>query len=206
MIWLKNSSFCQMPLFEEIYHKVFELLQARLPAYLTYHSPQHTSYVLEKAEFIARHENISEDDLSLIKLAALFHDAGFIRQYKGHEEAGCEIATEYLEDYSVDAGDIDQICKIIMATRTPQSPSNLNERIMCDADLEYLGTDLFFSVSKLLFQELQYMDPNLDEKTFREIQINFLQNHIYHTSYCKENREGKKKENLQVLLMQGDNL
>ena len=191
-----------MPLFEDIQHEVFELLETQLPSYLTYHSPHHTRYVLEKSEIISGHENVSEEGVFLIRLAALFHDVGFIRQYKGHEVAGCEIARQYLQKYPIESHHVDQVCSIIMATKTPQSPMNLNERILCDADLEYLGTDLFFSISKLLFEELHFINPSLDHDAFREIQIDFLKNHTYHTTYCKENREEKKKQNLEELLLQ----
>ena len=58
--------------FQEIYDDVFHLLRTNLPVYLTYHTPQHTAYVLEKAEHISKQENVEHHDLRLIKIAALF--------------------------------------------------------------------------------------------------------------------------------------
>jgi len=185
--------------FDEIYQKILRLLETQLPSFLTYHSSHHTAYVVEKAEYIALQENVNQKDIFLIKIAALFHDIGFIKQYKNHEEAGCVIARDVLKDYNFPDYDVEEICGMIMATKIPQSPKTLNEKIVADADLEYLGTDLFKPVSHLLFQELHYLDPELDITAFHKIQIDFLSNHNYHTDYCISNREGKKQRYLQEL-------
>ncbi len=188
-----------MTLYQEIHDKVFHLLQTQLPSFLTYHSYKHTAYVLEKAEFISAQEKVSPHDLYLIKIASLFHDIGFIKQYKDHEEAGCDITREFLQDYSFDSVDVDQICGMIMATKIPQKPNTLNEMIVSDADLEYLGTDLFYQVSQFLYKELHYLDPDLDIPAFNRMQVNFISAHTYYTDYCKKNREEKKWENLRQL-------
>ena len=185
--------------FDEIYQKIFRLLESELPSFLTYHSPHHTAYVVEKAEYIALQEDINQEDIFLIKTAALFHDIGFIDQYKNHEEAGCIIARETLKTFDFTNHEVEEICGMIMATKIPQSPQTMSEKIVADADLEYLGTDLFKPVSHLLFQELHYLDPELDISAFYKIQIDFLSNHIYHTDYCIRNREQQKQGYLQEL-------
>jgi uncharacterized protein len=188
-----------MSLYENIHQKVFQLLEKELPSFLAYHSPYHTAYVIEQAEIIYSIDGTPNENLLLIKTAALFHDIGFINQYKNHEEAGCEIARDLLQnDFSTE--DIQAICGMIMATKIPQRPLTANEQIVCDADLEYLGTELFYPVSDLLFQELHYIDHELDQAAFRQIQIDFLTNHTYHTEFCRLNREPLKQIHLQQLL------
>jgi len=44
---------------------------------------------------------------------------------------------------------------MIMATKIPQSPKNLLEQIICDADLDYLGRERYEENSLLLLQELR---------------------------------------------------
>src|SRR5688572_6960101 len=121
--------------FEVMHQKVFHLLETELPSFLTYHSPLHTAYVMEQAELIASHENIDHKELFLIKIASMLHDIGFIQQYKNHEEAGCQIAVDLLEELSFNKEDIERICGMIMATKIPQSPKTLSEQIVADADL-----------------------------------------------------------------------
>lgn len=186
--------------FAELHDKVFHLLDTQLPSFLTYHSPKHTKYVLQQAEIISIHEKVSEHDLYLIKVASLFHDIGFIKQYKDHEEAGCEIAAKHLRQYSFDEADAQQIYGMIMATKIPQKPHTLNEKIVADADLEYIGTDLFPKVGQFLYREMHYLDPDLDIPAFNQIQIKFISAHTYHTDFCKNHREEKKLQNLKQLM------
>ncbi|MDQ3015236.1 MAG: HD domain-containing protein [Bacteroidota bacterium] len=189
-----------MEILEDIHQAAVTLMEKHLPSFLTYHSIAHTLYVMDKAEFIAEQEKVSHHDKLLIRLGALFHDTGFIRQYKNHEEAGCEIAREVLDRFNFDEMETNQICDIIMATKIPQSPMTLCERIVCDADLEYLGTDLYPLISQSLFTELQYINPELERSTFNRLQVSFISNHVYHTNYCKLHREEKKWQNLKNLM------
>jgi uncharacterized protein len=189
-----------MSIFQELHDDVFEILHSRLPAFLTYHTPEHTAYVIEKAEYISRQENVDGHDLYLVKIAALFHDIGFIRQTNHHEDIGCEICSEKLRQYGFSIEDIQTICGMIMATKIPQHPVTLLEKIVADADLEYLGTELFHPVSLQLYNEFLHYDPHLTIHRFNEIQVSFLKRHHFHTDYCKEKREGKKQKHLQELL------
>lgn len=189
-----------MRTYQELHDEVFSILQSRLPSYLTYHTPEHTAYVIAQSEIISRHENVNGHELFLIKTAALFHDIGFIEQYRNHEEKGCEICQDILSRHQFSQEDMEKICGMINATKIPQQPHTLAEKIVADADLEYLGTDAFYPISQQLFHEFRYLNPALDLKGFNEIQINFIRNHQYHTSYCRMYREEKKQENLQEIL------
>jgi predicted metal-dependent HD superfamily phosphohydrolase len=181
--------------FEEIKNRIYEDILEKLPSHLTYHNLDHTAYVLEKAIFLANQSQVDAYDLELLKLAALFHDTGFIDNPKDHEEKGCGIARSYLsEEYSEEQ--LLKISGMIMATKIPQSPTNHLENILADADLEYLGTDLFEQIGENLFQELKHFNPNFTEQAWDELQLVFMQKHHYHTEYCRQNREPKKQENL----------
>lgn len=181
--------------FEEIKNRIYEDILEKLPSHLTYHNLDHTAYVLEKAIFLANQSQVDASDLELLKLAALFHDTGFIDNPKDHEEKGCVIARSYLsEEYSEEQ--LLKISGMIMATKIPQSPTNHLENILADADLEYLGTDLFEQIGENLFQELKHFNPNFTEQAWDELQLVFMQKHHYHTEYCRQNREPKKQENL----------
>jgi uncharacterized protein len=186
--------------YQDLHDEVFDILHSRLPSYLTYHTPDHTAYVIAQSEMISRHENVDDYTLFLIKTAALFHDIGFIEQNKDHEEKGCEICWKMLTRYKFTTEEIYQICGMIYATKIPQQPTTLSEKIVADADLEYLGTDLFSPISQGLFKEFQHFDPTLDIDGFNKIQIDFIRHHHYHTTFCLENREAKKQKNLQDLL------
>src|SRR5438477_3878064 len=118
---------------------VFAKLTADLLPDLTYHGIHHTKDVLTAVIMLAKAEQMSPSDTLLIKTAALYHDIGFTKQYKNHEEAGCEIARKSLPMFGYDPVQTEKICAMIMATKIPQTPQNILEQILCDADLDYLG-------------------------------------------------------------------
>lgn len=185
--------------FNIILTDVTKLLNEKTPKYLTYHTAEHTLYVLEKAVYIAEKEKVSKADLKLIKLAALYHDIGFIETHIDHEEVGYEIAKKQLKAYGYTKEDINKICGMIMATKIPQKPQNLLEQIVADADLEYLGTNHFETISELLFEELKHFDTNLTREQWTQIQIDFISNHSFHTKYCRTYKSFRKYNNLRKL-------
>lgn len=185
--------------FEKIKSLVLYRLENELPAYLTYHSAEHTQYVLNKAVEIATHENVKGEDLDLVKFAALYHDVGFLVQKDDHEALGCEIIRKECTAYGLSDSAIERICGMVMATKIPQNPQNLLEEIVADADLEYLGTEHFDIGSDRLYRELKYDDPKFSMKQWLEIQIKFLSAHHYHTNFCRLHREPKKWEHIERL-------
>ena len=80
-----------------------------------------------------------------------------------------------------------------MSTKIPQSPKNHLQKIICDADLDYLGRDDFYSTGNKLFQELNATGTKLDEEGWNRLQIGFLDKHHYWTKTSKAIREPKKK-------------
>jgi HD superfamily phosphodiesterase len=175
---------------------VINLLKDNIPENYYYHNYKHTLYVHDTALEIAIHENCTANELDLISTAAFWHDTGYIKTYKNHEEESCNLARQYLPDYGYSADDIDIVCGMIMATKIPQSPKNKLEEILADADLEYMGTKSFDSTADDLFKEINSINPDLTEEKWIYTQISFLQNHHYFTRFCVENKEPVKQDYL----------
>lgn len=182
--------------YKEIEDYIVAKLKRELPKNLYYHGLHHTLDVLESAERIGREEKISDSDMQLLKTAVLYHDSGFTKVYKNHEEIGCDLAREDLPKFGYTPEQIEKVCGMIMATKIPQRPNNKLEYIIADADLEYLGTDKFWDIGRTLFEEIRiYLDVD-SERQWNIIQMNFLKSHSYHTDYCKKNRETAKQLHL----------
>lgn len=180
------------------------LLSSKLPALFVYHNFEHALYVAQKAEEIARYEKCTEEEIMLIRIAALWHDVGCIVAYVGHEEESCRLAQQYLPQYKFSANDIEIICGIIRATKIPQTPKTKLEAILADADLEYLSTNTVAEKATDLFKELQSLVPSLTKKAWDKMQISFLQTHRYFTPYCKKNKEPVKQAYLKELIAAGE--
>lgn len=188
-----------MKTFDQIYHKVIQNLERGLPEWLTYHNVNHTLYVLEQAQKIALYEQVNDRDLLLVKIAALYHDSGFLVNRKDHENIGCSIASKDLSSTDLEPSEIKKICGMIQATHIPQQPETLPEKIVADADLEYLGTDNFEDFGNKLYREILHSRPELTILEWDKIQIDFLSKHHYHTAFCKKYKEPVKQKNLELI-------
>ena len=78
------------------------------------------------------------------------HDAGFTQTYAGHEDVSCEMAKTLLPQFDFSQEEIDRVVGMIQATKIPQKPKNLLEKILADAALLYLGTMRFKKVGDTL--------------------------------------------------------
>ena len=182
--------------YEQIYSILMPMLENELPSYITYHTADHTKYVIAAAEQLAISENVTGDDLILLRTAALFHDAGFLQQSKGHEEISCILAREYLPHYGYNDGQIEHICRIIMATRLPQSPVDLLSKILCDADLFYLGREGYSANAQRLFEEYKSTGVVKVEPEWQLLQVEFLSGHTYFTNSAVNLLEAIKQKTL----------
>lgn len=133
-------------------------------------------------------------------LAALFHDTGNSKIFDGHENFGMTEANLFLQNWEYPVDKIALIMDCISATRIPQQPNTTVEKILCDADLFHLGCKSFHKKNKLLRKEWsKFLDLEYDETTWNQMNIKFLKQHIFHTSYGKKILEPIKQGNLKEL-------
>ncbi|WP_167616840.1 HD domain-containing protein [Maribellus sediminis] len=166
---------------------------------LSYHGVHHTLDVLRVCNEYVKRMNISPDDAYLLRTAALLHDIGFIHTYNDHEEESIKYAKKLLPEWNYSEEQIEIIAGMIRATKIPQLPKTTLEKIIGDADLDYLGTDAFYTIGNTLFKELMAFNKISSEEDWDKIQIRFLQNHTYHTPFAQNNREPLKQKHLHAL-------
>ncbi len=166
---------------------------------LTYHSAAHTRDVYEQAVRIADAEGVSAEEIRLLKLAALFHDTGFLRTYAQHEMMSCRIFREKTAGYALTVQERELIEGLIMATCLPQEPQTHLQQIICDADLDYLGRDDFFVIGDSLRREFRQFGIVDSDQAWEALQLKFLNGHRYHTANSRELREPVKQQHLRKL-------
>lgn len=169
-------------------------LRKELPRHLSYHSVAHVKDVYQAAERLAAAEGVKGEELLLLLTAVLYHDCGFIVQSNEHEQIGCDIARESLPQFGYTPEQVERICGMIMATRIPQTPQNLLEEIIADADLDYLGRDDFWSIGDKLFTELRMYGIIGTDEEWNALQLKFLEQHNYFTRTAIDTRRKKKDE------------
>ena len=166
---------------------------------LHYHSLDHTLYVLKVCNDYIKRLKIDKHDAYLLRTAALLHDIGFFWTYDNHEEIGLNYVREILPEFGYSSKEIKRISSMILATRLPQQPKNILEKILCDADLDYLGTDLFYPIGNLLLKEFMAYGYVKKASDWNDVQINFLETHYYHTEFARRNREPVKQAHIAEL-------
>ena len=183
--------------FTDLQEIILDRLEKELPSYLYYHNVKHTIDVINQAELIGYGEGVDDEAILLLKTAALFHDAGHIIGYDNHEFYGTQLAKEYLPQFQYNQQQIDRICDLIMATQIPPNPNNLLEKIMCDADLDYLGRSDFIPVSNTLYEELKEQDKIDDLNEWNQMQLKFISGHQYFTQTAMNLREVNKQKQIE---------
>ena len=185
--------------FNDIQELVLDRMEKGLPDNLYYHNVKHTIDVVTEVELIGLAEGISDREILLLKTAALFHDAGHIRSYDCHEEVSVELAREFLPAYGYSSEELDVVEELIMATKMPPSPVNLLEKIICDADLDYLGRSDFIPVSNSLFNEMKEQNKVGSLEEWNKLQIKFISKHQYYTETARKLREVNKQKQIERL-------
>ncbi len=168
-------------------------------ANMYYHNVEHTKDVITRVEVLGRGEGVSDEQLLLLKTAALLHDIGFIISYENHEDNSILFAKELLPKYKYSEKQIEEVAGLISASRIDAKPITILEKIIKDADLDYLGRPDFVPVSESLFEELKSFNTKLSIEEWNKQQYDFISNHTYYTKSAKNLRQVNKEKQLQKI-------
>jgi predicted metal-dependent HD superfamily phosphohydrolase len=185
---------------QKLKHFITEKLKAELSNNLYYHGVQHTQHVLISCNQYIKRMQIESKDAYLLRTAAIMHDTGFIWNFENHENESINYTRELLPQWNYTEIEIEQIVGMIRATKIPQQPKTVLEQILGDSDLDYLGSDLFYKIGNQLYKELLAYNKISSKEEWDRIQVNFLQNHEYHTPFAKKHREPVKQKYLHEIL------
>ncbi len=162
-----------------------------MPVKYCFHNYDHTLQVIKGIELIGAKEGVDQDDMKLLKIAAWFHDTGYSQGGVDHESRSAELASDFLKG-KISTDQLEIIQGIIMATKMPQTPQNLLQMIICDADLSHLGNEHFWERNDLLKDEMEKNGIKMGKTEWLEFEIKFISNHTYHTKSASELYEANK--------------
>ncbi|MNJ84531.1 Adenylate cyclase [compost metagenome] len=193
--------------FEHMRSDILNKLKSMLPEEVVYHDLGHTLNVEKAAIRLGRLEGLNEDEMLLLRTAALFHDTGFIFTYDHNELHAVRLMEQMLPKYGFNAEQIQVIREMILATSLDIEPVGLLQEILCDADHDYLGRADYYVVAAKLQQEMIAFGKEMSEEKWLQMQIRFLgETHQFYTITAlnirqkgKTNRLADLKINLEVL-------
>jgi HD superfamily phosphodiesterase len=179
---------------------VTKLLKENLSSEYTYHNLQHAGEVFSGVTEIGENSNISNEELEVIQVAALFHDTGFTKGYLDHEFKSAEIAKEYLENINYPRIKIEKITEIIVITTLGNIPANLLEMIIKDADNLHVGKEDFYSNSLLLKSEWETFEyRKYTHEEWLQSSLDFLNRTAFFTEYANSKYDEGRQKNIFLL-------
>ena len=96
---------------------VVSLFTRKLNKDYLFHNLSHTQQIVNSIKELIIGEKITEVEANILFFAAWFHDVGSIYRKENHIEASVNIATTFFEEYNIDNVIIDDVVRLIRATK-----------------------------------------------------------------------------------------
>ncbi len=174
-----------------------KILEEELPEDVSYHSLEHTTFVVEAATEIGQHSDLAEEDMEILQIAAWFHDLGYRQSVQNHEDISTQMVLEFLGAQGYDDHKAAKVAGCIMSTKIPQSPKTKIEEVLCDADLLHLADSNYFEKSGLLQHEIsQLKGVEIEDAEWMKMNKKFIKEHTFFTDYARERYRTAKQKNL----------
>ena len=166
----------------------------------TFHDYNHTKETVVAGWEIAEGMQVSADELETVLLACWLHDLGLLHARDNHEVISAEIAKNFLAKHGVSREKIKDVNVCILATKIPQRPATMLEKIVCDADISHLGKDSYFKKNALLRREFELnRRETYSDMEWWLLNKDFFQKHRYFTSYALKRYNPQKILNLKII-------
>jgi len=149
---------------------------------LFFHNFKHTWDVYEQVELLAHSENLKDEDVLLLKTAALLHDIGYAIAYQDDIQIlSDDMARESLPIFHYKPQQINRICQLMKATHYESIPNGIMEEIMHDANLMYFGRTDYLAQTMCLFREQEKLNIPVNKTQWLTDQIRLLTKHQFYT-------------------------
>ena len=176
-------------------HYVTNLLTKELSQEFTYHNLNHTAIVVEGIMAIGKGENLTDEEMEILLIAAWFHDTGYVRTQLEHEEESARIATEFLKQADTSEDLISNVCACILATKNGVVPEEKLHQVIRDADMFHLSKSEYTQFADNLRKEISLLyDKNYSDLEWHNSNLAFLANHHFYTEYAKESIFDSKEQ------------
>lgn len=179
---------------------VRKLLKENLTEDHRYHDLAHTLAVRDACRKLAQQQDMELEQLEILELASLLHDIGYTETYNGHEVVSHRIAKAFLDKKGYPAHKLQQVLNCIDVTFPGAHPHNLIQQIIKDADYVNLAsTDYLNSIEALRHEWEVFLNKKYDNKSWYELNYDFLKNHQYITPAARKLFEPQKETNRKEL-------
>jgi len=159
--------------------------------------------VVNAVKEICALEGVTAQTAELLEIAAWFHDTGYDQGAEGHEQRSADFAIAFLKERNYPSAAINTIKDCILATKYPQAPQTLFEKILCDADLSHLGKAIYWTRCGKVREELALVKGLvMNEEDWIDFELEFMQNHQFQTKTGLALYEKNKRKHIKQLIKQ----
>jgi predicted metal-dependent HD superfamily phosphohydrolase len=180
---------------------VSDFINGKLSNAYSYHNLDHTVGVVKAVESLCNEEKVAPLDKEMLLVAAWFHDTGYTKACKNHEDFSVEIAARFLKEKEKSDDYIATVSSLIKATAKEYVPQTLFEKIIKDADFHHILDDNYIFSCEGLRKEWE----NVEGKVFSDMEWAvenefFLSKvHQFYSPYAVEHWQPLKDKNLKRL-------
>lgn len=185
---------------------ITQLLQERLDGKFSYHNLQHTKDVVAAIETLCKAEQVEETATKALLLAGWFHDAGYVECSENHEQRSVSLAQEFLSSKKATVSLQEMVSRLILATQYHHVPESPLEAIIKDADYVHLANENYPETLERLRKEWEHdIDKKYCNFDWFTLNIEFLEQHHYYTTYAQKHWQRLKEQNLKIIAAQLQN-
>jgi HD superfamily phosphodiesterase len=193
------------PITKQAEEHVIHLLKSNLNGDYRYHDLAHTLSVRDASLELGRRYRMSDEELEMLELAALFHDTGFTRSYDNHEDASKELLAEFLQAADYPEEKIEHIKQLIEATRVGVEPETLLGRVLKDADFNTFNSSYAAKSEALRHEWRLFRGVKMTDAEWRLNNLDFWSDHKFFTGEGQAMFGEQRRKYLKALKKQIEN-
>jgi hypothetical protein len=173
------------------------LYSDKLPGNIIYHNFENALRVRKYAETIGQQSGLSPEEMNILRICALFRDAGYISSYENHREESIKMTTAFLAAQGIEQQHIDHVTGVIRSSQPPHKPESMLAQVLCDASMMFIAEDNGTRLFDLVLDEMEMNRPApVNKKALEKEFLKILTQHIYFTEYGQTVLQPKKEVNV----------
>lgn len=164
----------------------------------SYHNAVHSQDVCAALEEFLQStaDPFEPSEREALQIAAIFHDFGYLVRPDENEICCREYVQMFGKEFALPPALQVRAMELIMETAFPYRPISAAGKLLCDADIEYIGRDIFWQRAADFRQELAAQGQVMTDLQWYCREVEFLRSNAFFTDTANRLRGALRMENL----------
>lgn len=184
---------------EDVEDAVFKYFADEAPPNLYFHNSAMARSIVNQIDLLAKPERLSEEEYFEVRLASLFLFTGYVTDYEKPDEAACALMDQILPRFNFKIGNTDKSKSLIYNSFSERYDS-LSDRILHDAQYDYLGRSDYVRLTDRLYRERTEHGMAISRDEWITYQKKFITGHDFLTETGRILRNVKIEDQTDNLL------